>query len=260
MIAKYLDRFNWFCNRTLLWSYSAINIKTSDRLLVSFPKAGSTWVRYFLYQILCQRSDEQGISMDAANRLMPEFANRSMFLPWSFDECSRVVKTHQRYNPIFGGKNVVLIIRDPRDIIVSFYHYALGSNDYNFSGTVSDMLRHPRMGARACISHYQSWVKHAQLILTYEGIKANPYLEFLRLLESYGIERSEEEIKLAIEASDFSSMRKAQANSQALKKEFKDGHQFVRSGKTSQWRELFSPEDISFYSQLCADYKFNLYD
>lgn len=255
-----INKAKWAVDRSCFWSRSAINLTESDRFLVSFPKAGSTWVRYFLCEILCQRSVHENSSMDVTNQLMPEFAHSSLFLPWGFEECPRIIKTHQKHNFIFGKKAAVLIIRDPRDIVVSYYHYAAGSKDYNFEGSVSDMLRHPKMGAEACLSHYASWENFAQLILKYEDIKAATLEQFSKLLDFYGIERSESEIQQAIEASDFSAMKKAQAKSQTLKAEFKEGHQFVRSGKSAQWKELFSPKDIAYYDALRVKYQFSHYE
>lgn len=253
-------RLKWMLDRGMLWSRSAVNLTAKDRFLVSFPKAGSTWVRYFLCEILCQRSDEENTSMDVTNRLMPEFAHRSLFLPWRFDECPRIIKTHQKHNCFFGSKDAVLIIRDPRDIVVSFFHYATGSRDYAFGGSMGDIIRHPRMGLEACLSHYKSWENHAQLILRYEEVKASTYAEFSKLLDFYGLVRSEEEIRLAIAASDFLAMKKAQASSSELKAEFRQGHQFVRSGKSEQWKELFSADDLDYYDSLKLKYGFDLYE
>jgi hypothetical protein len=55
-------------------------------------------------------------------------------------------------------------------------------------------------------------------------------------------------------------MKKAQANSNSLKAEFKEGHQFVRSGKSAQWKELFSSQDVEYYEKLRKQYDFDLYD
>jgi estrone sulfotransferase len=257
---RLINKARWAADRSRLWSRSAINLTESDRLLVSFPKAGSTWVRYFLCEILCQRSDQENMSMDVTNRLMPEFAHSSLFLPWLFKESPRIIKTHQKHNFVFGKKAAALIVRDPRDIAVSYYHYATGSKDYNFEGSVSDILRHPRMGAEACLSHYASWRNYAQLILKYEEIKSATLEQFSKLLDFYGIERSDAEIQQAIQASDFSAMKKAQAKSKALKAEFKEGYEFVRSGKRAQWKELFSDEDLAYYKALRVKYDFNLYE
>lgn len=255
-----MRKFSWILQRGILWSTSLINLSSTDRFLVSFPKAGSTWVRYFLCEILCQRCNVENSSMDMTNHLMPEFAHKSLFSPWEFDECARIIKTHQKYNLFFRNKTTALIVRDPRDITVSFYHYATGSKEYNYNGTVSEMLRHPSMGLEAFLAHYKSWSERAKLILKYEDVKNAPFEHFSMLLDFYGIQRSEDEIHTAIARSDFSAMKKAQANSNSLKAEFKEGHQFVRSGKSAQWKELFSSQDVEYYEKLRKQYDFDLYD
>jgi len=210
--------------------------------------------------LLSKNTSNSSQTIDAMNDAMPEFANQSFFNSWSFVECSRIVKTHQRCLPFFKKHKSALIVRDPRDIVVSYYHYVTGLKASGFDGSISEVLRHPKMGVESFFKHYASWKKHAGLILKYEDLKDDPFDGFSRLAAYYGIERSSEDIQKAIDASNFSNMRTAQQKSDKLKDEFKEGHQFVRSGKKAQWKELFSEDDVAYYERLKKKYHFNLYD
>ena len=249
----------WFSRKCYLWTRSIIEIKAIDSLLVGYPKTGSTWIRYFLYSLLRQRQDNLEQTIDAMNAAMPEFANKSFFEPWLFAETSRIIKTHQLGLPFLKNKHAALVVRDPRDIVVSYFHYASGLKSSEFSGSISDILRHPKMGVDSFFKHYESWRGSVGLVLRYEDLKDDPFLGFTQLAKFFGIERSDDEIRASIEVANFLNMQVAQEKSSNLKAEFKEGHQFVRSGKKEQWRELFSEEDIAYYESLRAMYSFDLY-
>lgn len=245
--------------RVFLWSRSISEIKSSDLILAGYPKTGSTWIRFYLYSLLCQRAPELPQTIDAMNDAMPEFANRSYFKGWHFEETPRIVKTHQKRLRVFRRNKAALVVRDPRDIVVSYYHYVSGLKASGFDGKVSDVLRDRKMGAEAFFKHYSSWEDSAGLILRYEDIKEDPYTSFSKLAEFFSIDRTEAEIRVAIEAANFSNMRLAQSKSVNLKAEFKEGHQFVRSGRNAQWADLFSEDDIEYYESLKTKYSFDLY-
>lgn len=250
----------WLIDKVYLWGRSLLELDSNDQILAGYPKTGSTWIRYFLYSLLMQRLDNSIATIDAMDEFMPEFANDSFFQLWQFEECARIIKTHQRGLPFLRNKRAALIVRDPRDIVVSYYHYVSGLKANGFDGTLSDVLKHPKMGAESFFKHYASWRNSAGLILKYEDLKDDPLTGFTTLANFYGVSRSSEEIQLAIGKSDFSSMRSAQQRSTKLKSEFKEGHQFVRSGKKAQWKDLFSAEDIAYYEALRSKYNFDLYE
>jgi hypothetical protein len=199
-------------------------------------------------------------SIDEMNLKMPEFAHKSMFHRWSFPESNRIIKTHQLGLPFLRCKRTALIVRDPRDIVVSYYYYALGLKSSGFRGSISDVLRDPVMGVERFFKHYDSWRDHAELILKYEDLKDDPFSGFSALATFYKIQRSAEEIQCAIVRASFSNMRTAQQQSEHLKSIFREGHQFVRSGEKAQWKDLFSKDDIDYYDRLKTRYQFDLYN
>lgn len=253
-------KVNWYFSKCYLWGRSLLHTSKEDQLLVGYPKTGSTWIRYFLYSLLSQKVDDVELNIDAMNDAMPEFANSSFFNEWEFRECSRIVKTHQKCISPFRKNRSALIVRDPRDIVVSYYYYVSGLRASSFEGSVADVLRHPQMGAEAFFKHYATWRDHAGLVLRYEDLKDDPFVGFSKLAKFLGIERDGNEVQSAIEEANFSNMRVAQQKSDKLKAEFKEGHQFIRVGKKAQWRDLFSEADIQYYESLKAKYSFDLYD
>lgn len=235
-------------------------LRNSDQLLVGFPKTGTTWVRYFLYRLLIQDSSLSDTSIDAMNDVMPEFGHRSMTHPWPFEETSRIVKTHHRGWALFHGNNSLLIVRDPRDVMISYHRYLKGLRSVSFSVDLKTMLRHERLGMRAFLKHYESWRDKASLIVRYEDLLIAPTLWFSKISKSLRIERTPDEIKQAVDDSSFQSMRRAQSSSQRLQQEFKEGHEFLRSGTSKQWGAYFDDDDLAFCRRTFQEFSFHLYE
>lgn len=235
-------------------------IKKNDSILACFPKVGSTWVRYFLFNLLCDNFDNTtNQNIDLMNEKMPEFANRSFFKNWEFERCNRIIKTHQRFYPFFKNKPVLLLIRDPRDVMVSFYKYASSSNKYNYDKDISEMIIDRRMGFESYMKHYSSWRNEADLIIKFEDLKKEPEKYFAHIAQFYGINATVSEISLAVKKSNITNMKIAERNSKKLSNEFSNKSNFIRSGSINQWEDFFTKDEIDLFNELCEKYEFNYY-
>lgn len=251
----------WALKKAYLYGRSHYSMGANDVVLALFPKTGSTWVRFFLYNLLTQvEQDGRVVSIDEMNETMPEFGHRSMFKKWPFASCPRVIKSHRPRNVFLSGKPTVLVVRDPRDVVVSFYHYANSKKELSYCGDIKEVLHHPEMGLQYFFDQYNSWRNQAELVLRYEDLRENGLREFRRLVDYLQITASDEQIALSLERSDISSMRKAQEQSEHFKKKFSEGFVFARSGQSAQWKELFDAEDAAYWEKLKAENNFALYD
>ena len=170
------------------------------------------------------------------------------------------IKSHRPKNRLLNGLNTVLVVRDPRDVVVSFYHYANVKKELGYSGSVKEVLHHPEMGLEYFFHQYNSWRAQAGLVLRYEDLRSDSHNEFKKLVYYLKIPASEEQIQLAIGRSDIKAMRKAQEKSSEFKKKFSEGFVFTRSGQSAQWKELFDAEDVAYWEKLKAENEFTLYD
>lgn len=240
------------------WYYS----KPTDILLVSFPKAGNTWIRFILYNYFCSTSGRftEETSFDLVDDIMPEIGHSDMSIEWMFPKVPRIVKTHLS-GFIHRKQRVVYILRDPRDVMVSYYKYAGATSRRNYQGSFSSFIRHPRFGLKAYFDHYESWEKHTTYFLRFEHLKYDTFTQIHGLLQKLAIDCDDNYIRQAIEQSNLQNMRKAQKNSrESFEKKFSQkNYQFAREGKAGGWRDFFSDEDLKFYDQLKAKYKFDEY-
>jgi len=96
----------------------------NDVILTTFPKSGSTWVSYLLYQIKSYCSDEFDDIKNVVVDITPghwkpgrqAFAEKQDFLPRTF-------KTHGSYRLAPKGAKYIYVGREPKDIFWSLYQF-----------------------------------------------------------------------------------------------------------------------------------------
>jgi hypothetical protein len=92
-------------------------ILPDDVFLVSFPKSGNTWTRFLLGNLIFP---DQPATFANIHRLIPDPTGTSKR---DFERLPRprIIKSHDCFDPRFP--RVIYIVRDPRDVVLSQYHY-----------------------------------------------------------------------------------------------------------------------------------------
>jgi len=124
---------------------------TGVRWLASYPKSGNTWVRFLIANLV--RPNET-IDFSNVNGVIPGpevTRNRDLMrIPRP-----RIIKSHQYFDPRY--KQVIYIVRDPRDVVVSQYHFQrkrkIVADGFPLSDFVSRFL-----AGETCF--YGSWGEH----------------------------------------------------------------------------------------------------
>lgn len=262
-----IDRLQFLTFRFgLVWKCAAglLSLKETDIWFPSFPKAGSTWVRFFYFN-LCRLAagETDTTNLIQTDDVMPALGHKSATTAWPFPAMPRLIKTHQPYRPLLFRvpDKVLYMIRDPRDIMVSYYHYLSASLWRPYTATFSDFIRHPRFGIEACIKHYQSWQPYITVLLKYEDLKDDPLAEFSRAIRQLDISVSREHILLANQRSSFNNMMQVEnAIGISGPKRFETAFKAVRKGTANQWVSFFSPQDIAYSQDVAQRRCFDLYD
>ncbi|MCX7063591.1 MAG: sulfotransferase domain-containing protein [Proteobacteria bacterium] len=97
-------------------------MRPSDVVVATFPKTGTTWT-----QQICHGLRSRGdMNFDEVSRVAPWIERGHMFgidatAPQQFEP--RVFKTHLEYEHVNKGARYIHVIRDPKDVLVSFYGF-----------------------------------------------------------------------------------------------------------------------------------------
>ena len=250
---------------SLAWYYSLglLGLRRSDILLTSFPKSGNTWIRFFLCNLISiEEWDGETVTFPKLDATMPELGVSNLLRSWPHETIPRVVKTHKSHWPFFGERRSILLVRDPRDVMVSYYHFEKGKKQGQFDGSFSAFLHHPKFGLRAWCEHLCSWRDSADVIIAYERLKEDDLREFTRMLDAVDISLSPSLTKRAAERSRFEEVRKIESESGVREKRdhFEEGKRFTRKGETGQWEGYFSADDMDYMRGLVHEYDIEMYE
>lgn len=167
----------------------------------------------------------------------------------------RVIKTHQYYHPNY--KNIICIVRDPRDVAVSEYYFHRKRRVYadNFP-----MEEHVRRFVAGESTLYGSWGENMSswlatragtarfLLLRYEDMIENTARELRKIAEFMGIEPAGDRLTNAVERSTADNMRKLEKEQALAWSSTKDTRQdipFVRAAKAGGWRSDLPAASVS---------------
>jgi len=238
-------------------------LKEGDIILTSFPKSGNTWIRFFICNIISLKEwDRRTVTFEILNDTMPELGVSNLLRRWPHDSVPRIVKTHKRSWPlIFSGNRSILLVRDPRDVMVSYYQYKRGKEEICENLEFSEFIRNPRVGLESWCRHYESWKSKSDIIIFYEDLKENDIREFSRMLKKLSISIQDGIIEEATRRSRFEEVSKIEDNFGTGKKgsDFKDDQKFTRKGKTGEWRQYFGSDDVKYYDSLMNEYSISIY-
>lgn len=234
-----------------------LGLRKRDVIFSSYPRSGSTWVRFiFCYLIKLLEPLEREITYENMNEIMVELGSSNLLLPWGYTSLPRVVKTHLSYYKILDRNGTMLgIIRDPRDVMVSYFHYQKDRRK-NFPGEFGEFIRDNRFGLEAWFTHYLSWKTQWDFILRYEALQRNTIAEMNKLLHWLEVDVPRELLEEAVRRSSFSKIK-------ALEREYKavrnQRAKMVRRGKPNQWTGYFQEHDLAYYHHLRDHFQVKIY-
>jgi len=221
-----------------------------DTFLVSYPKSGNTWVRFLLANLI---HPNENVTFANINYLLPAPGVITRRFLKTVPR-PRILKSHEPFDARF--KKVIYLVRDPRDVAVSEYHFDKKKRYIRADVTLDEFIK-PFLAGHT--SSYGSWWEHVaswvgarhgnpQFLLTrYEDLLANPIHETAKIAEFLNIKADEARLKAAVERSSAEKMRKLEkqdADKWTGTKNTNKDIPFVRAAKSGGWKESLPPNCV----------------
>jgi hypothetical protein len=219
-----------------------------DVWIVSYPKSGNTWTRFLIGNLIAggKLVDWSNIEQIVPDIYLNRDANlKSLTRP-------RYFKSHEGYRPDY--RRVIFIVRDPRDVAVSYYHFVRKSKVLSVDASMDDFMTKFLDGK---IDPYGNWGENVGswlgarngtdnfLVVRYEDLLEDTEAELVRIADMLGLAADEALLRRAVENSRADRMRQMEQEQQGEHKMLKRSRSdipFVRAAKSGQWRSELPPD------------------
>lgn len=232
------------------------NIQDDDIFLVAYPKSGNNFLLFLLAELLYRKKIDwatKGEMIQNVN-MKPEKNLPSPHLVWS----------HEVFDASYP--KVIYLVRDPRDIVISYYHHYLKYFDIRtpFNEFFEEFIKGDVWPGK-WDAQIESWlvnqkkIRNGFLLVKYEALLEKPSKEVQRLVNFLNLTRTEKDMKEAINWASFDNMKALEqkqkvhlnGNSPYVNKSMP----FLREGQANKWKSVLNKEqqqkmNQTFYKTL----------
>jgi len=225
-------------------------LKPRDAFIASYPRSGSTWLRFLLCEVLIGGSS----GFQKVNELIPDVGKHHKTEPL-LPQQGRLIKTHEAFRSEYH--KAVYLVRDARDVVLSEYAYqtALGLVDCEFDEYLQRFLRGKVNGYGPWQMHVDSWIDASRdesrkiRVIKFEDLRRDTARTLGQILEFYDVSSDLNGIQRAIESNSVQHMReKEKATPQRASK----GGRFIRSGAVEGWRQRLTNAQLQLIQQYAG--------
>jgi hypothetical protein len=226
-----------------------LTVFADDVFIVSYPKSGNTWTRFLIGNLVHQSSPVTFANIE--NVIPSIYVHPDRVLR----RLPRILKSHEAFDPRYP--RVIYIVRDPRDVAVSYYHYCLKRRWIAERGTLEEFI--PRFMTPEFEIQFGTWAENVLswvlmrqrstsfLLLRYEDMLQQPEVELTKIAQFLRIEATPERLRRAVSMSSADHMReleKRQGDNWALTKGTRKDVPFVRAAKAGGWQSALTREAV----------------
>ena len=220
-----------------------LTVYPDDTFLVSFPRSGNTWTRFLVCNLI---NPDDPVNFAELESRIPEIYYVPDRILRGFQR-PRVIKSHECFDPRY--KKIIYIVRDPRDVLISYYEFQLKRRVISDDCSLEEFLPHfmdseiePKTGSWR--DHVVSWIatrggQKSFLLLRYEDMLADTQKESTKIASFLGLDANPERIARAVALSSADRMRKLEKEQSAqwtATRKTRQDKPFVRKAAAGGWK------------------------
>jgi hypothetical protein len=220
------------------------DFQPQDVFIAAYPKSGNTWMQVIVAALSYGVSPLQ-CPDSVVQELVPDIHQKRVykrFLP------QMTFKTHHLPRPEY--KKVISLVRDGRDVLVSYFHYlrALGrAADYERLATRGDVFG-------PWHEHVLRWKANPfeadVLVVRYEDLLSSPEVEIQRVSAFIGSHATAERIRDIAKETEFSIMQDREKKFGIDNPEWPKDKPFFREGRAKQFEKACDPAMLTRFTAL----------
>lgn len=262
--------------------------RTASGFFLSFPKAGRTWMRLMLgrtmelhYGLEHPKMLRKLLKLHLLPKLNPDVPKIYVdHDDWPHWKTPSELTRHKRK---YAHGRVLFLVRDPRDVVVSFYfeqsrrfskedaarqrrRHVVRLRRYldrvrPYEGSISEFVREEVGSFRTILEYYNIWEENRNAVAAfhlakYEDLKRDTAGELRRVVEFFGMNGvSDETIANAVEFCSFENMRRMERDNafntgkMAPTNKADNESYKTRKGKVGGYREYLTDEDVAWLNE-----------
>ncbi|NOR40118.1 MAG: sulfotransferase [Gammaproteobacteria bacterium] len=273
-VREWLHRRKWVRkNRRMLYE--------ADALVISHTKSGRTWLRVMishLYHLKYGIPATELMNFDNLHQLNPH-------IPRIFFTRDTRIPTLTRNNGYISAvtdKKTLFLVRDPRDVAVSFYFHVCnrasdrvlrrkGIEQAAKKLPIYAFVTDQALGLPRVIEHFNRWHEEMAsmdhtLIIKYEDMRADPAAALTQIIRFIDCDFSTDDIDKAVEFASFENLARKEKNGYfnsgrlAASDSPDENARKVRRGKIGGYRDYFSEEQNRYLDKLVHEQLDNFYE
>ncbi|XP_044515320.1 sulfotransferase 2A1-like [Gracilinanus agilis] len=234
----------------------------TDIFLVSYPKSGTTWMQHIL-SLMLNKEDFQNQNSIPTYIRVPFVEISSFKIEWDKMLAPRLFASHLPANFFINNlKNsktrVVLLARNPKDVLVSYYHFHKITKvlpDFNSFDDFFHQFVEGKVFYGPWFNHTKSWLDVCHelnsFLITYEDLSQEPCQVIQNLANFLGEKLKPDDLESILHYSSFSYMSQNDSLNYSSSKIFDHSKgKFFRKGVTGNWKEYFSPEQNDKFNNI----------
>ncbi|XP_071093523.1 sulfotransferase 1A2-like [Haliotis cracherodii] len=241
-----------FPNTRGIQGIRSAKMRDDDIILCTYPKSGTHWVLEIIRELLAGEIIEDDVMMDKTFlELGPEERYADLQSPRILN--SHLLMKHLPEDVINKNVKVISVLRNPKDVAVSFYNFAKKVPYLEFKGEWKNILR-PFFEGKFM---YGSWMDYISdweevkktnpdlpvLTLFYEDLKQDQMLEMRRMCEFLGVERTDAFLSRIRDNTTLTAMG-------TLKSKGDVNRAVFRKGGVGDWKNWFTVAQNEWFDQL----------